>query len=45
MSQFMQYAVAASQEALEDAGWKPVSEAEREMTVLPVPFPQSVLYG
>lgn len=29
----MQYALAATHEALEDAGWQPRTEHEREMTV------------
>lgn len=29
----MQYALAASQEALDDAGWHPESEHDKEMTV------------
>ena len=29
----MQYAMVASQEALEDAGWSPRTEHEEEMTV------------
>ena len=33
MSKFMGYAMAASQEALDDAGWKPKTEEEQEMTV------------
>lgn len=33
MSKFMGYAMAASQEALDDAGWKPQTEEEQEMTV------------
>ena len=33
MSKFMGYAMAASHEALEDAGWKPKTEQEQEMTV------------
>ena len=33
MSKFMGYAMAASQEALEDAGWKPQTDQEQEMTV------------
>lgn len=33
MSKFMQYAFTASQEALNDAGWYPQSEEEREMSV------------
>ena len=33
MSKFMGYAMAASQEAFEDAGWKPKTEEEQEMTV------------
>lgn len=33
MSTFMQYAMIASKEALEDAGWRPESEEQREMTV------------
>ncbi|KAL8695066.1 MAG: hypothetical protein Q9218_000434, partial [Villophora microphyllina] len=32
MSRFMQYAATASQEALDDAGWQPKSEAEQEMS-------------
>ena len=33
MSTFMQYAILASGEALEDAGWRPQSDQQREMTV------------
>lgn len=33
MSTFMQYAMLASSEALEDAGWRPKTERQREMTV------------
>jgi 3-oxoacyl-(acyl-carrier-protein) synthase len=33
MSTFMTYAMAASQEALEDSGWKPKTDQEQEMTV------------
>ena len=33
MSKFMGYAMAASQEALDDAGWKPKTEEEQEITV------------
>ena len=33
MSTFMGYAMAASHEALEDAGWKPKIGQEQEMTV------------
>ena len=33
MSKFMGYAMAASHEALEDAGWKPKTAQEQEMTV------------
>lgn len=33
MAQFSQYAVAATDEALEDAGWKPASHEDREATV------------
>lgn len=33
MSTFMQYAVAASQEALDDAAWHPETLKEQEMTV------------
>lgn len=32
-AKFAQYALAATQEALEDAGWKPEKEEEKEMTV------------
>lgn len=32
MSKYMQFAMAASQEALDDAGWHPTSEHEKEMT-------------
>lgn len=38
MSKYMQYAMAASQEALDDAGWHPTSEHEKEMTAS---FPHS----
>ena len=33
MSNFMEYAVVAAHEALEDAGWKPETEEEQEMAV------------
>lgn len=33
MAKFTQYAIAASQEALEDAGWEPQSEEDRHATV------------
>lgn len=33
MSTFMQYAMAASSEALEDAGWSPSTGQQQEMTV------------
>lgn len=33
MAKFAQYAVAATDEALEDAGWKPTKEEEKEATV------------
>lgn len=33
MSKFMQYAMAASAEALKDSGWLPKSDLEQEMTV------------
>ena len=33
MSTFMQYAMLASGEALEDASWHPQSDRQREMTV------------
>ena len=33
MAVFTQYAVAAAQEALDDACWAPKTEEEREMTV------------
>ena len=33
MSKFMQYAVAATQEALGDAKWHPEQERQKEMTV------------
>jgi 3-oxoacyl-(acyl-carrier-protein) synthase len=36
MSKFMQYAMAASKEALEDAGWSPHTEQEKEMSVSPI---------
>jgi 3-oxoacyl-[acyl-carrier-protein] synthase II len=32
MAQFTQYAVAATEGALEDAGWRPTTQAEREST-------------
>ncbi|MCJ1426768.1 Mitochondrial beta-keto-acyl synthase, partial [Sticta canariensis] len=31
-SKYLQYAIAASHEALKDSGWQPVSELEKEMT-------------
>lgn len=33
MSTFMQYAMLASSEALEDAAWRPKTDQQREMTV------------
>lgn len=33
MSKFMQYAMAATQEALDDARWHPQEEHQKEMTV------------
>ena len=33
MSTFMQYAIPASHEALQDAGWRPETDQQREMTV------------
>lgn len=33
MALFAQYAAAATEEALEDAGWKPTSHEHREATV------------
>jgi 3-oxoacyl-[acyl-carrier-protein] synthase II len=33
MARFAQYALAASEEALEDAGWKPTGQDELESTV------------
>lgn len=33
MSTFMQYAMLASSEALEDAVWRPKTDHQREMTV------------
>lgn len=32
MALFSQYAIAAAEEALQDSGWKPQSEAEKERT-------------
>ena len=40
MSRYMQYSMAASQEAVENAGWFPGNEAEKRMTVRPL-FPSS----
>lgn len=33
MAKFAQYALAATEEALEDAGWRPTREEDREATV------------
>lgn len=33
MSTFMQYAMAASSEALDDAAWRPRTDQQQEMTV------------
>ena len=33
MAKFMQYAVVTAQEALDDAGWHPVSSRDQNMTV------------
>lgn len=35
MARFAQYAIAAAEEALEDAGWKPSARERREATVRP----------
>ena len=37
MSKFMQYAIAASAEALKDSGWLPNSDEEKETTVSRAP--------
>lgn len=34
MAMFAQYAMAATEEALEDAGWKPTVFEQREATVI-----------
>lgn len=34
MARFTQFAMAATEEALEDAAWRPVSDEQREATVL-----------
>lgn len=39
MALFSQYAIAAAEEALTDAGWTPSSEHERERTVGPPAAP------
>ena len=36
MALFAQYSMAATEEALEDAGWKPTSIEQREATVLQI---------
>lgn len=36
MALFTQYALAATEEALEDAGWKPTVSEQREATVCPL---------
>lgn len=33
MAQFSQYAMAATEEALDDAGWKPTVDTQKEATV------------
>ena len=33
MAKFMQYAIVAAQEALDDAGWHPESPRDQDMTV------------
>lgn len=38
MSTFMQYAIAASEEAFSDAGWRPKTVEEQDRTVCPSPF-------
>ena len=46
MSTFMQYAMLASSEALEDAAWRPESDQQREMTVsLTLALSSSVQWG
>lgn len=40
MAQYAQYAIVASQEALEDAGWQPKNDHDQEMTVI-YPLPDS----
>lgn len=37
MSKFMQYAMAASAEALKDSGWLPGNDHDQEMTVSRAP--------
>lgn len=37
MAQFSQYAMAATAEALDDAGWKPTTDGQKEATVRMIP--------
>ena len=37
MSTYMQYAIAATKEALDDAQWQPEEEDQKEMTVFEMP--------
>ena len=41
MARFAQYAMVASEEALQDAGWSPVNEEQYKATVWPLPFCQA----
>lgn len=44
MALFTQYAVAAAEEALDDAGWNPQGEVERDRTVINVDLPYIYRY-
>lgn len=44
MSTFMQYAIAASEEAFSDAGWRPKTVEEQDRTVCPSPFSSHLFF-
>ncbi len=42
MAEFTQYAIAAAEEALDDAGWRPTTDEDKEATVQQLLFTRLV---
>lgn len=43
MARFAQFAIAATEEALEDAAWRPTTDEQREATVCHLAFPSEFM--